>query len=154
MPVRESGTACFILKVCGPVSDMLREITYLEEFDVLRLRTSGVYRLDGEIETLKRLAAALKQRACRRLLIDHRRTEVITRTIDTLERPAEYEHIWGDPATVRSIRSAIVFAEINESYRFLETVIRNRGWNTRIFDDYDEALACLIGRHTGPGAAD
>jgi hypothetical protein len=56
-----------------------------------------------------------------------------------LKRAYVYEEIWGD----RSTRAAIVFRELNKDFQFLETVCRNRGWNIRIFDDYDVAIDWL-----------
>ena len=123
---------------------MQRDIKYLEQDDLVLLRTEGRYVLDAEIDTLKQLAALLKGYDCHRLLIDHRKTDVVVKIPDAYHRPEVYEELWDDPATVRSIRTAIVFSEITEDYRFLENVIRNRGWNTRIFDDYDAARLWLI----------
>lgn len=124
---------------------MLREIRYLEADDIVQLRTDGVYELDGEIDTLKLLAARLKEHNCHKLLIDHRQTRVVTKILDSYDRPQLYEKLWGDRTSVRSIRSAIVFSEITEDYRFLENVVRNRGWDMSIFDDYDAAREWLLG---------
>lgn len=71
-------------------SEMLREIRYLGDEDIVQLRTDGVYRLDAEVGTLEKLASKLKQHDCHRLLIDHRLTDVITKTLDSYDRPALY----------------------------------------------------------------
>ncbi len=122
---------------------MLREITYLPEADIVQLRTDGTYVLHAEIETLERLAVALKKHDCRKLLIDHRQTTVIAPALDTYDRPDQYARIWGDSSTLNQIKTAIVFHEINEDYQFLENVIRNRGWDLRIFTEYETALDWL-----------
>ena len=118
---------------------MLRDIEYLENKDIVRLRTSGTYELEAEVGTLVKMASTLKECSCNRCLFDHRETDVIARTISSYERSALYDKIWGD----RSTRAAIVFKELNASFRFLETTVRNRGWNLRIFDDYDAAVNWL-----------
>ena len=117
----------------------MREIRYLEDTDIVQLRTSGTYDLEAEVDTLKRMASRLKEHNCNRCLFDHRQTKVIARTLNSYERSALYDALWGD----RSTRAAIVFKEINKDFRFLETSIRNRGWNVRIFDDYDAAINWL-----------
>jgi len=122
---------------------MLREISYLEDLDVVQLRTSGTYELSVETETLKGLAAALREHRCRNILADHRQADVIAKTMKSYERPFLYEQIWGDSETISQIKTAVVFKEITDDYRFYETVLQNRGWNLTIFDDYDEALNWL-----------
>jgi hypothetical protein len=118
---------------------MTREITYLEDKGVVQLRTSGTYEMEAEVETLERMAAELRKHNCNKCIFDHRETDVIARTMTSYDRSALYEEIWGD----RSTRAAIVFKELNEDFRFLETVLRNRGWSVRIFDDYDAAMDWL-----------
>ena len=118
---------------------MIREIVYLEDKDIVQLRTSGTYELETEVHTLKRMASKLRELNCNRCLFDHRKTNVIAKTIASYERSALYDKLWGD----RSTRASIVFKEINADFRFLENAVRNRGWNVRIFDDYDAAVTWL-----------
>ena len=118
---------------------MIREITYLKDKDIIQLRTSGTYELEAEVETLKNVASKLKEHNCNRCIFDHRETNVIARTITSYDRPDLYDEIWGD----RSACASIVFKEIKAEFRFLETAARNRGWNVRIFDDYDAAVNWL-----------
>jgi hypothetical protein len=91
------------------------------------------------VETLKKMVSKLKERNCNRFIFDHRETNVIARTMQSNDRSTVYEEIWGD----RSTREAIVLRELNKDFQFLETVCRNRGWNIRIFDDYDAAVDWL-----------
>ena len=118
---------------------MTIKIEYIEDKDIVLLRTSGTYELEKEVETLKKMATKLKEHNCNRCIFDHRETNVIARTVESYERPAIYEDLWGD----RTISAAIVFRELNDDSQFLENVCRNRGWNVRIFDDYDTAIDWL-----------
>ena len=131
------GRLCMALE---GVDSMCRIIKYLDEKDIVLFRTSGTYELEAEVETLKEIAAKLKKHNCNRFIVDHRETNVIADPVKSFERSALYEEIWGD----RSTRAAIVFRELNEDYQFFETVVRNRGWNVRIFDDYDAAIGWLL----------
>jgi hypothetical protein len=47
---------------------------------------------------------------------------------------------------LRAITFAVVIPVPLTEYHFLETVAVNRGVNVRYFDDYDQALAWLIGQ--------
>ena len=118
---------------------MLRKIEYIENKGIVLLTTSGTYELDAEVETLKKMASTLKEHNCNRCIFDHRDTNVIAKVHQSFERSALYEKIWRNRAT----KAAIVFREINEDFEFLETTVRNRGWNVRIFDDYDAAVDWL-----------
>jgi len=118
---------------------MCRIIKYLEDKDIVLLRTSGTYILEAEVETLKKMASKLKEYNCNRCIVDHRETNVIAKIDKSFERSVLYEEIFGD----RSTRAAIVFRELNKDFQFLETVVRNRGWNVRIFNDYDAAIDWL-----------
>ena len=118
---------------------MRREFRYLEDKNIVLIRTSGTYDLDAEIETLKKVAAKLKEYNCNKCIFDHRETNVIARPMSSYERPAVYEELWDDHST----RGALVVKEINKDLKFLETVVRNRGWVVRIFDDYDKAMEWL-----------
>ncbi len=111
----------------------------MEDKDIVLLTTSGTYELGAEVETLKRMASKLKEHNCSRAIFDPSKSNVIARTMESYEKPALYEEIWGD----HSISAAIVFRELNEDFRFLETAVRNWGWNVRVFDDYDAAIDWL-----------
>lgn len=65
-----------------------REIQYLEDKDIVMLRTSGTYELEAEVETLKKMASKLKENNCNRCIFDHRETNVIAKTMRSYERPA------------------------------------------------------------------
>ena len=118
---------------------MSTEFEYLEEKNIVLIRTSGTYELEAEMETLKKAATILRAHNCNRCIIDHRKTNVVARIMSSFNRPAVYDDLLGD----RSIRAAFVFRELNEDLEFYETVCRNRCWNVRIFNDYDAAIDWL-----------
>jgi hypothetical protein len=118
---------------------MCKIIKYLEDKDIVLLRTSGTYNLEAEVKTFKKTLLKLKEHDFNRCIVDHRETNVITDIVKSYEHSALFEQIWGD----HSLRVANVVKELNEDFQFLETVVRNRGWNVRIFDDYDAAIGWL-----------
>ena len=76
---------------------MNRKIEYIEDIDIVLLKTSGTYELEKEVETLKEMASKLKEHNCNRCIFDHRETKVIARTMPSYDRSAVYEELWGDP---------------------------------------------------------
>ena len=86
---------------------MGRKFEYLEDKDLVLLRTSGTYELEAKKEPLKIMASKPKKHNCNRCIFDHRETNVIASTMKSYERSAVYEELWGD----RSTRAAIVFKE-------------------------------------------
>ena len=118
---------------------MSTEFEYLEEKNIVLIRTSGSYELEAEMETLKKAASKLREHNCNRCIFDHRETNVIARIMSSFNRPAVYDDLWGDS----SVYAALVFRELNEDLEFYETVCRNRCWNVRIFNDYDAAIDWL-----------
>jgi hypothetical protein len=72
-------------------------------------------------------------------LIDHRETTFAFKFSDYYERPSINEKL----GVSRRFRTAIVFSQLTEDTRFMETVFRNRGYNLRHFTDIDEGKAWL-----------
>ena len=118
---------------------MNREFKYLEDKDIVLVRTSGSYKLEDELETVKKAISLLKEHNCNRCIFDHRATNVIARTMRSYERPKVYKDLGLD----RSVRTAIVYRELNNDYEFYENVCQNRGWDIKIFTDYDAAIDWL-----------
>ncbi len=118
---------------------MSTQLSYLKDLDILLVKSSGIYRLGAEIHTLKTIAQKLKEYQCHRFLHDHRGTQVIAHTLESYDRPQIYEQLFGD----HGIKAALLFDELNEDLRFLETVCRNRGWYFKIFNRYDLAITWL-----------
>lgn len=120
---------------------MSKKFEYLEDKDIVLVTTSGSYELEAEVETVRKAISKLKEHNCNKCIFDHRATNAIARTMDSYKRPTEYE----DLGLERNVRTAIVFRELNEDLKFYETVCKNRGWNVRIFIDYDAAIDWLDG---------
>lgn len=120
---------------------MIKAVEYLEEKDIVVIRTSGSYELEAEIETLKKVISKLNEHNCNRCIFDHRATSVIARTMGSYNRPELY---W-DLGLKHSVKMAIVLRELNNDLRFYETVCVNRGWRVKIFNDYDAAVDWLAG---------
>ena len=118
---------------------MNSEFEYLEDKDIVLVRTVGSNEFSTEIDTVNEVASNLKKHNCNRLLFDFRASNLIANTMDIFDRP----EIYGSLGIERSIKSAIVVKELNANMRFYETVCQNRSWNFKIFDDYDASIDWL-----------
>ncbi len=124
----------------GGLTDLDKEIKYLEDKGVLHVRTSGVYEVKKEIETVTKIASELSKYDCNKCIIDHRNTIVSGRIIDSYERSEKYSSY----GVKRFWKCALVFKKFNEDVVFFENVCRNRGWDFKVFIDYDEGLLWLL----------
>lgn len=112
---------------------------YLEDKDIVLVRTSGSYELAAEIETVKKAISKLKEHNCNKCIFDHRAANVIAGTLSSYDRPKVYKLFRLD----HSVHTALVVRELNDDMKFYENVCLNRGWNVKIFTDYDAAIDWL-----------
>lgn len=96
--------------------------------------------LEDTREAQQIVAGIHAEQGCQGVLIDMTQAEV---TVDTLTIFGA-----GDPpeelaAHLRKFKSAFLYRKISEDLRFFETVAINRGFQVRVFDRRDQALAWL-----------
>jgi len=72
-------------------------------------------------------------------LIDHSETTFLFSFLDYYARPSINEKL----GISRKFRTAMIFAELTENTKFMETVFINRGYNLRHFADIEKAKAWL-----------
>jgi len=118
--------------------------SYEFKYDVKNQCVIGKMVGDARVNTIMEYAGKLiefgAQHKCDRFLSDFREAEVgFVTTLDTYEFPETLD----SQGLKRTMKRAIVTNEITDSYRFYETVLTNRGYNTKVFTDYDKALEWL-----------
>jgi hypothetical protein len=74
-------------------------------------------------------------------LIDHSETTFAFNLSDYYDRPTVNEKL----GVSRRFRTAMVFSQLTDDTRFMETVFNNRGYNLRHFTNIDEAKTWLKG---------
>ena len=121
---------------------MGRDIRYDAKDDIVVARTAGQYILEQEIDTVQKVLAQMQRHDCSRCLFDHRNADVVARTLEAYDRPKVYEQL----GIGHGVKMAIVSREKQHELKFYETVCVNRGWNVRVFRDYDQAVAWLGGK--------
>ena len=118
---------------------MSTDIEYLDDKDLVLTRTSGFYDLEAEAETLRDIITKLNELNCNRCIMDLRASDVISKTMDCYCRPEMFEKF----GLKRSVKMALVLRELSERSHFYENVCVNRGWDIRVFHDYDDAIDWL-----------
>ena len=81
----------------------------------------------------------LEEHGSTKVLFDIHEAKIVSTTLETFYTAAEPE-TWG---WKRNYKAAVVYSEITEDAKFLETVGVNRGILMKIFDNIDEAKSWL-----------
>lgn len=117
-------------------------IEYLEEDNLLYIKTRGVLTMDAANSMVKEIVAATARYQCVNQLVDHRETRLDFNAVDYYERPDIDEQI----GISHKWKIAMVFPELTEDTLFMETIFRNRGYNFHQFDDIEEARVWIKGK--------
>ena len=118
---------------------MKRIIEYLQDVDIIHVRTFGVYSLGKEIDTLKRVADELKAHNCKKALFDHTQAFLFVPPKNAYQRPEVYNQIGLD----KDMKIATLY---NEVIGVLDTYLQiaiQQGWNVAAFKKEEDALAWL-----------
>jgi len=118
-------------------------ISHIPENNIVHIETSGTMTADPLNQMVKEVIEAGKLHNARLYLVDHRNVHVKMSFIETVERPYELDRLHFP----RNSRIAQVIPETHiELFRFLETVMLNRGYHIRVFKDIGLAQEWLTGR--------
>jgi hypothetical protein len=115
-------------------------IEYLEELDIVYIKTRGMLTMQNSNQMVREAVAAMDHYHCVRHIVDHRETEFTLTIADYYQRPSTNEQI----GLSHRSKIAMVFKELTENTKFMETVFNNRGYNFRQFDDLDQAKAWMM----------
>jgi len=114
-------------------------IEYLPEENILSVKSKGKMDVPNANIMVRDIAEAAAKYQCNSHLIDHRETTFTFSLSDFYDRPSINEGL----GISRLFRTAMVFSQLTEDTRFMETVFSNRGYNLHHFADIDEAKAWL-----------
>ncbi|UCF78533.1 MAG: hypothetical protein JSW03_10725 [Candidatus Eiseniibacteriota bacterium] len=115
---------------------MSYEITHTEGENFIRVKAYG-RALKSEVPLVEAEILALREeRGVVRVLFDHRELESFFGILDLYE-------VGNRISASKLRRVGVIVNAITEEYRFLETVVANRGGNLRAFTSEEVALAWL-----------
>ena len=110
-------------------------IEHLPNEGILFLKSKGQMDVTSANAMVKAIADAAVTHQCCLHLIDHRETTFLFSLLDFYARPTINEKL----GISRTFRTAMVFTELTENTKFMETVFINRGYNLRHFTDIEKA---------------
>jgi len=122
------------------ISLMEWTIEYLVDEKLLYIKTKGILTKEEANSMLRDVVEAMKKHECHKQLVDHRDTVFELTILEYYERPDVNKEI----GMSYSWKIAMVFKELSENTRFMETVFRNRGYNFQQFDDIEEARKWVL----------
>jgi len=115
-------------------------IEYLANEKLLYIKTKGRLTKESANAMLRDVVEEMTHQQCVKQLVDHRETVFELTVLEYYERPDINKEI----GISYSWKIAMVFKELNENTRFMETVFRNRGYNFQQFDDIEEARKWVL----------
>ena len=115
------------------------KIEHSAEENILFVTTKGQMDVPSANAMVKAVADAAVEYQCFVHLIDHREMTFLFNLSDYYDRPSINEKL----GVSRRFRTAMVFSQLTENTKFMETVFRNRGYVLQHFTDMDEARAWL-----------
>ena len=120
---------------------MKYDVDHCADSGICIVTVSGEHKRPEDSKILQQVALdyCTKQQ-CSRFLFDMRKAKVTGTTMDVYETGME-------PIVQKFDRSrfkiALAYSGDMTDHKFMETVLVNRGYNVRVFDDYDNALSWL-----------
>ena len=115
-------------------------VHYVSELKIISVTTSGVFTPEVNVEILKEILTKSAEFECNYVLIDHRKSEISFSFLEIHGLPALYDRF----EVERKYKVAVVFKEVTRDDKFFQDVCRNRGFNYKVFDDYDAGLNWLL----------
>ena len=118
---------------------MSSEVVYNSKHNVVSAKATGVLNYDvgkGLVEKFLKVAVDHK---CHKVFCDYSKMKLPVSILEIYDNADHFE-LWGVP---RNFLIAVVYSEGQKVYKFWETIVRNRGFAARVFNDKDEALKWL-----------
>jgi len=119
------------------------EIKYQEEHGVVYARPTGFASEEAWLQMAAECVAIANEHDSNKFLMDERDLTLKTSISEIYDWPGSMD----ESGIIRGNKMAFLYCESpsNKSdYRFFETVSRNRGYNFRVFEEQQKAMAWLI----------
>ena len=110
-------------------------IEYLSDENILYVKSKGTIDTPSANNMVKAIVDAAIEYKCLTHLVDHRETTFAFKLMDYYNRPAINEKL----GVSRRFKTAMVFKQLTQDTRFMETVFSNRGYFLRHFTDIEKA---------------
>jgi SpoIIAA-like len=117
----------------------LIETKFLEEDEILKIQVTGTYKAEPTNDRLKEIIDMMEEHKSVKCLLDYREGKFSPEAKTAINRPKQLENLGIDD----DVKFACVFKKITDDELFFEKVHLNSGYQLRLFEDENEALAWL-----------
>jgi hypothetical protein len=121
-------------------------IEHKSDLGIIVVTCSGHWTPEVDMDMLSELKSCADMYRCSSLLVDHRESNMDFEFMPTFKRPGVYDTLHFSKET----RGALVWKKIVKDHLFFENVCVNRGYNIKVFDNYDRAVEWLISERQIP----
>jgi hypothetical protein len=121
------------------IISMHSDVVYNSKLNVVSAKATGVLNYEvgkGLVEKILKVAANHK---CHKVFCDYSKTQLPASILEIYDNADHFEQ-WGVP---HNFWIAVFYSEDQKVYKFWETVVRNRGFAARVFNDKKVALKWL-----------
>jgi len=126
---------------------MSHTITYNQETNIIETKARGDITLDEIKEMISEFALVVKETGSVLILTDYREATIRLSTTEIYSIHQILSDIFDSLGLkAQRIKRALVIAGDSRDYLFSETVAYNRGQNTKVFYNIDEAKKWLTGQ--------
>lgn len=109
---------------------------YDEVQDIIFMTASGSHTMTEEHELLHDMKMLIDEKTCKKVIVDHRESEINASTITYFDRHKDYENF----DLPRDMLLAVVVKEIAENFQLCEDACFNRGRMVKMCTDIDQAV--------------
>jgi len=109
---------------------------YDEAQAIIFMTASGSYTIEDEHELLSDIKILMCEKNCPKLIVDHRKSEIIASARNYFDRHRDYENF----DLPQNLRLAVVTNKITENFLLYENASVNRGRKVKVFTDIDQAV--------------
>lgn len=122
-------------------------ISYNSDLRILEVTIQGKYVLTEAKQLLIEAAKAVKEYNCFILLADVRNVELDLSVLELHGAPKLFSEAFSAlDISAHRLKRAVVLSKETPDFKFLETVVDNRGQMMRLFSDIDEAKKWLLAK--------
>ena len=117
----------------------LIESKFLEDGEILTIKVTGTYKAEPTNGRLKEIINMMDAHDSVKCLLDYRAGVFSPEALTAINRPKQLENL----GVKNDVKFACVFKKITEDERFFEKIHLNSGYQLRLFEDENEAIAWL-----------
>ena len=118
---------------------MRSKVVYNTKHNVVRAKATGMLSYEVGKELVEKILKVAANHKCHKVFCDYSKMKLPASILEIYDNADHFEQ-WGVP---HNFWIAVVYSKDQKVYKFWETVVKNRGFAARVFNDKNEALKWL-----------